>query len=534
MKKNFTRGLIIFLLLLAAACSERQTDRDGIKVTNLREAEPNNKREEAQPVKNGTAAKGFIQEPKDQDWYQIQIPADSAAILRAKLTGVNELNLKLELFDSAGDELIEVDKNKEGKGEILTNYGLTTGTYFIRIRELWLKDKAKKSNDSTFYILQINLEPVTANCEMEPNNRGVEATEITPNEDMQGYLSPWHDEDWYKLSLPPESRYYMAISLSGLEDVDSRISVYDPIEALILQKDGESKGVGEIIPNLGIDATKEFYYIVIKGGKWHTNEEQAYQLRVDFVETEGLMEIEPNNRMVRATPLAENDTIRGFIETSKDVDWFELKNNDSTANILRLEALSVKKIDLAISVFNQDEEEIFTVNDAGEMEPEFIPNLGIMPNRTYYFKIHNKMKRGNAEDFYTLLTRTTRYYNDEEFEVNNSAETASLLLNNRSVTGYIHPGGDVDFYRLSLTQQANSQLDLKLQGILKVNTNLVLYDENLNELARAADRPAEETEKLSLRVNGGGIYYVKITGTKAAESNYRDKYRLQAVVRPVY
>lgn len=535
MKNRIFTVILAFAILLLAGCSQKGSDGKSPSVTNLREVEPNNKNEEAQPVENGSAVKGYINEPMDQDRYYIHIPEDSSAILRAELSGLPDINIKIEILDQAEDVLLEADRNKEGEGEIITNFGLSSGDYYIRVRELWLRSKEKKSNDSTFYVLKINLSPVTGDVEFEPNNRGVTATPLTAGLAMKGYLSPHNDEDWYKLELPKEGFNYMSISLSDLENVDTQISIYDPIEALILEKDAEAPGTGEFIPNLGIDPSKEFYYIVVKTpeNRWHSNEDSQYTLRVDFLGAAGNMEIEPNDRLVRATHLTVNDTTKGFIETSKDEDWYELTNDDSTATTMRIEALGVKKVDLVLSVYNELEEKVLTVNDGGELEPEIMPNLCFQPKQSYYIKISNNIQKGNSDEFYSIIVSAQRYYNDEEFELNNSAETASMLVPNKSTDGYIHPGGDVDFYRLDLRTQEKVQLDLVLQGILKVNTNMTLYDGEMNELATGAARPAEETEKIGLAVEAG-IYYVKVSGASDKECNYRDEYKLISKVRPIF
>jgi hypothetical protein len=126
-----------------------------------------------------------------------------------------------------------------------------------------------------------------------------------------------------------------------------------------------------------------------------------------------------------------------------------------------------------------------------------------------------------------------RYYNDEESEINNSREMAAIILSNTQVSGYLHPAGDVDYYQLDLTNENQQvRLDIKLQGILKVNTNMSLYDKNMRELANGAERPAEETEKIGLMVNPG-VYYIKVFG-EVNQSNYRDKYKLLASVRPIH
>lgn len=532
MNLHFAKIMAALLIVIVMACTSRFDDENSTNVTNQNEVEPNESQANAQILKHNAAVKGYIQEPQDQDWYQLVIPPDSILILNALLTGVPDLNLKFELFDQAGDRLIEVDKNKENEDEILPNYGLAGGNYYLRVRELWVTNKPRKSNDSAHYVLKINLTPAYESVEFEPNNRGIQATAIIDGVDMEGFISPYNDEDWYKFNLPGDSAGYLVISLSGVENVDTKILVYDPIEALIQEKNNEIRGMPEKIPNLGIELSKEFYYIVVKGGAWQTNEKTPYRLRIDIIDTDGMVEIEPNDRFVRATTLVEDDTIRGFIETEKDIDWFKIKNIDSTKYLIWLEAQGVPKVDLVISVYNQEEQELFKVNETGEMEAEIIPNLGILPDQTCYFKVQNALKRGNSDQFYKIYTRLYRYYNEEESENNNSREMATPLLPNTQISGYLHPAGDVDYYQLDLTNENRQvRLDIKLQGVLKVNTNLFLYDKNLYELASGAERPAEETEKIGLIVHPG-IYYVKITG-ESNQSNYRDKYKLLASVRPI-
>lgn len=529
---KYSRVLTVLLIIIGCACSSLVDDEDSIKVTNQNEVEPNDSQANAQILKQNAAVKGFIQVPQDQDWYKLTIPSDSIVILNAILTGVPELNLKIECFDEAGDRLIEVDNNKEGEEEILTNYGLKSGNYYLRVRELWVANKPRKSNDSVHYVFKINLNPLSEYAEFEPNNRGIQATPISAGFEVEGFISPYNDEDWFKFTLPDDSAGYLVISLTGIENVDTRILVYDPIEALIQEKNSETRGMPEKIPNLGIDLTKEFYYIVVKGGQWQTNEKIPYKLHIEIIDTDGMVEIEPNDRIVRATTLIEDDTIRGFIETEKDIDWFKIKNSDSTRNVIWFEAKGVPKVDLMISVFNQDDQELFKVNETGEMESEIIPNLGILPDQVYYFRLQNALKKGNSEQFYKIYSRLYRYYNDEESEMNNSPEFANIIFPNAQVSGFLHPAGDIDYYRLDLTNENQQvRLDIKLQGILKVNTNMVLYDKNIFELANGVERPAEETEKIGLMVKPG-VYYIKVIG-EGNQSNYRDKYKLLASVRPI-
>ena len=519
--------------LLAAFLVCAPSDKNGKEVEQLpklAEQEPNDHFKQAQTIAEYPCmAEGYIGEKKDQDWFKISIPADSAVILRAELTGVEGLNLKMELMDSENEKLLEVDRQKEGEGEILTNYGLTSGDYFLRVRELWSANTERKFNDTLAYHLKVNLSATTPDVEMESNNKGVLATNLPPNVTMKGYLSPYHDVDWYKLQLPKATNQYLQITLSALENVDTQLEIYDPIEALILKTDMGKKGETESIANLGIAPDYDFYYIVVKPGKWQTNEAEPYRLTATFKQASHTMEVEPNDRIVRATEIAPNDTVLGFLDTPGDVDWYRIKGPEDDRGICRGYFSGVDKVDLIITVFDQNENKILTINDTGTLETEYICNLGLETHQPYYIKIANHKQSANPNETYQFFFTIERYYNDDEFEPNDSFENASMLLPEKPVNGYIHPEGDVDFYRLDLARYSRFSLIIKLNGIMKVNTDMVLYDENLQEVASAAEKASEESERIDKELSSG-IYYLKVYDNDGKESNYRDKYKIQTKV----
>ena len=61
--------------------------------------------------------------------------------------------------------------------------------------------------------------------------------------------------------------------------------------------------------------------------------------------------------------------------------------------------------------------------------------------------------------------------------------------------------------------------------MVKVNTDIALYDADLKKIAEANSRQSEETEILSANVTPG-IYYIKVYDNDGKESNYRDQYEL--------
>jgi len=517
-----SRFIFIITLIMLTACVAPKKDA---LAPNMEEVEPNNSKELAQNVSHGTIVKGFINEKMDQDWYQITIPDDSSAILRAELTGINNINLKLELFDVDGGLLLEVDRHKEGMGEILTNYLLNPGSSYLRVRELWLKNQDKKFSDTLAYNLRVYLTKVTGGIEIEPNNKSIRANFLEPDSAISGYLSPYGDVDWYQLSLMNQNERYLRISLSALENVDTKIKIYDPIEAIIDEANEGGKGVAEKIVNLGVDPLKEYYYIVVEGGNWQTNEVNPYQLCASFIPIWKKMEFEPNDRLIKATEIADGDTISGFIDHPKDVDWYRIKDNMFEAQIARIDVMGVPGVDLCLKLLNEAEQQILYVNETGEQENERIANIGLEVSEHYFIKIESITRGANSTDQYAICLSMSPCFSSEEYEMNNSREKANSIELERAIAGYIHPVGDVDYYRLVLQNRIPGNLEIILEGIMKVNTDMALYNEQMREIGRAAAAPAEETERLIFDPKPG-IYYLKVYDNDGKESNYRDKYKL--------
>ena len=517
---------IIILLTIALGCgSKKEVPVKKELNPNLEEIEPNDSQSQSQAIADGTFLRGFIGAQKDQDWYKIPIPPDSSAILRAELTGVTGINLKMELFDSDGAELLDINKNKEDEGEIITNQGLSSGVYFLRIRELWLQGRERKFNDTTAYYLHVYLSAAASDVEFESNDKAIKSSLIQSELPVRGYISPYKDVDWFKILLPKSGNHYLELQLSGLENVDLEMAVYDPIEALLLKRNNASRGEGETILNLGINPDLDFYYISVQGGTWQSNEDTTYQLTATFRTYKGKMEIEPNDRMVHASQIASGDTVRGFFDTSDDIDWYQLQCFAPHQQIARIEAFGIPKINLKLTVFNQNEEQVWSVDETGEMENEIITNLGLKSNTNYFLKVENIGRSINLDEQYAIFLNVNQFSAFEEFEPNNQKDEATPINLDTSVRGYIHSVGDEDFYKLDLSNRRITGVKLTLKGMVKVNTDIALYDADLKKIAEANSRQSEETEIISAKVTPA-IYYIKVYDNDGKESNYRDQYEL--------
>ena len=149
--------------------------------SNVQEAEPNDSRAKAQVIESGAVLQGFVNKKLDQDWYRITIPKNSHVVMQTTLSPIENMDILMKLHDEDGKLLAEFDKHKLGEGELMTNYGVGPGDYYLLVREAWYRDRTKTANDSIPYYVNLQFTSPLVGWEIEPNGRGVDATPLLPD-----------------------------------------------------------------------------------------------------------------------------------------------------------------------------------------------------------------------------------------------------------------------------------------------------------------------------------------------------------------
>ena len=100
------------------------------------ELEPNDTREQSNPIESATPIRGLFQTPGDEDWYRLRLRDEGERTLSVELSGVPGVDARLALHDAAGDELVEVDEGYDGESENLVWPAAADQIYYIvpRIR----------------------------------------------------------------------------------------------------------------------------------------------------------------------------------------------------------------------------------------------------------------------------------------------------------------------------------------------------------------------------------------------------------------
>ena len=188
------------------------------------EVEPNNKPAEARAASSGVPILGKIgkrltEVTSDQDWYQITIPDGSRHELKVTVTAIPNIDLKLSLYDRAGDLAYSADDTGIGGDERITNWPLDPGTYYILIHEIRNPGTRPTENVTDSYELAISFRPMRAGWEDEPNDEPKQATHMSLDKIMHGYLGSVTDVDSYRVQCSGGELEGMVTPLVGADVV---------------------------------------------------------------------------------------------------------------------------------------------------------------------------------------------------------------------------------------------------------------------------------------------------------------------------
>ncbi len=218
-------------------------------------------------------------------------------------------------------------------------------------------------------------------------------------------------------------------------------------------------------------------------------------------------EKEPNNELSQANLIPFNSEVTGTLYPGKDVDYYHLKSQDFKRREVIAAELTNQAPNIApyILVYN-DKFKIFAMKYAPKGSPKSTAFFAAAPGRDYYFALFsNKIDMGGmlngaqmvldaresekSRKPYTFRIRLATPqdgYRVDDFEPNDSLETATAITLGQEVKGTLDPGGDLDIYRLSLDNPRKEVVQIKLHNTSDaVAPNLVLMNEKQEYLGYA-------------------------------------------------
>lgn len=322
-----------------------------------REREANDTALTAQTVEAGGLAKGHYwpakqllsEEPEaaEEDWYSIEVAKTGLFLLNIDVSEVPKVDAILEVYDTNGYKLKELDAGGIGEGESLRNFGVRgPGKFQLRLRSKY----KTAGNPDVSYDLLTELLPYQGATEFEPNDQRTDATPLELDS-ISGTIAPAGDQDWYKVTVASESKSLLRAELSGLSGMDLTLSLRDGLGNEISFVDNMGKEQPEIMTGWGL--TGGDYHLVVseKSGK-KVDSRQSYALARKLIPFQPGLEWEPNNSSTTVQSLKIGESIDGYFAPKGDEDWYEF--NLYQKGVVVLELTGVINAAPSLTLFDQE------------------------------------------------------------------------------------------------------------------------------------------------------------------------------------
>jgi hypothetical protein len=429
--------LVIALAALPAGCGKRKGGakriprdgdaqavvvvEDGVPTAEtLEEREPNDDANRATSLALGAIGRGNLDGESDVDVYRVELSA--AGTLAARLSGVDGVDLALELLDAVGAQLARSDRGPASTVEGLANYPLGPGVYYLAVREFVSKKRQKqgpRTGPSPTYDLAVELvaEPAPEQ-EREPNDDAATAREILIGDDGAGYIGWAADIDMWKLPIEGfTAQYSLDMDITGVPGVTLTLDVLDDDGALVLRRKGEADGglcVRNLVPVVEETAlqgpAQRFFYARLEARR--SNPVDPYRLHVATRLLDLDEEIEPNDEAGHATPLREDDRTSegkraGFL-TVGDVDQYRLAPGEQPA-LLTVEVTPRDAANVTVTVLVGGET-LAMANAGDKGSKEYLADVVIPAGKAAHVQVSGAGALGDAAryDLTWSVTPTTQ------------------------------------------------------------------------------------------------------------------------------
>ena len=299
-----SRALLIVALFLSAilsvACGQEADTY-----------EPNNEIGDASELSLGQSISSSIFPAQDGDFYKISV--DSPGILQAQLSNVPaEMKGRIDFYGKNYNWITRKDAENPGEGVILTVDIGKAGWYYFGIGDL------NGGSYGSDYSLAVSFESVV---DEEPNGEIGDATEIQLAENVNGYIFPAQDGDFYKTYL--NSSGVLEASLTNVPQsiagsMKARIDLYGKNMNWITRMDADNPA-DDVTLKVDIASPGWYYFGVgdLNGGSYNL----TYGFLLNF---KPVVDEEPNNEIGDATEIQLGNEIKGFIFPAGDGDFYKI------------------------------------------------------------------------------------------------------------------------------------------------------------------------------------------------------------------
>jgi hypothetical protein len=301
---------------------------------NADEIEPNDGDEVATPMSLGGTARGKIDPENDADYYRFQL--DQPGVLAVSLSGIDGMDLQVELTDATGTVIAKSDRGAARIKEGLPNVGLTAGRYTLVVKQVKKKPvKAPKGKKPApepeapaavpVYELSAQLIDAPKGSEREPDDDRGTANDLIVADNATGYVGWVGDRDVWKLSVETLSdKNLLDVHVSAIEGVSLELEISDGLGVPLATRKAPRSAplvMRGLLPNVPAGAPP-FHYLTVRADK--SNPETAYTLHATARIAGTDEEVEPNDLVDKPYVMPTDRTVVHATWSPGDIDCFAL------------------------------------------------------------------------------------------------------------------------------------------------------------------------------------------------------------------
>lgn len=357
------------------------------------EKEPNDAKSGGQAVPIPARVQGRIDEDGDWDVYLVTTP--TAGTLRAKLSGIPDADLILEVQAQNGELLALSDNGPAGTSEGIPNLFVQPGQVRLVVHEYVKVGKkgAKlppRAAPSQPYTLEISLGPLPpAGVEREPNDEPGFAEELALGSEGRGFIGWKRDVDVWKVPLEGvRDDETLTVEVAGVPDLSLKVTVQDAAGATLVERHSKN-GEGVVLRNLQVRTRVPAYYVLITSDR--ANDTDEYVVKASTSAAGVDEETEPNDTPEKANPLSDvpnaaSGQRTGYL-SSGDVDLFKL-DPAIGQRVLSLIVEPPNAIDVDLAVVDHEGQFLAgPINNAKKGQPESLSGVNVASGQTVYVRV---------------------------------------------------------------------------------------------------------------------------------------------------
>jgi hypothetical protein len=381
--------------------------------------------------------------------------------------------------------------------------------------------------------------------EREPNDTPASAQAIGSGKTLRGALQTAGDVDFYRVSWK-----------KGRSDVIASISVREngPFDLVLEFREGDrviktindTEGNGERVVNALFEAASladgAAVFSVERFGEGDASNEATamqYDLILKIKEREPNEEGEPNDKMVQATRVSSERTVRGFFnpafnplsDTGIEEDWYTFSVERPEGEIVHISHSAVPDVDSVLSVYDELGYVLREANSHGKGVPEKLTNI-LLAEGEYYIRIAStEPYQQNAEIGYLLRIEKPES-GPRESEPNDKYPFANSLAFSLDTAGTFNPAGDEDWFRVDIFDPEPQVVTVRVSPTAELDPVIDFFDSS-QELALHVDaRGKDEGEIMRNMGVQQGVYYLRLSDRDPSTDNPNKEYTIIAEKKP--